>query len=61
MNKAGHQLPSRSRSHLIFIVILFLMSRIIFLYSPEGKFGDADQAVFGMMAQKTAALEDVPL
>ena len=61
MNKAGHQLPSRSRSHLIFIVILFLMSRIIFLYSPEGKFGDADQAVFGMMAQKIAALEEFPL
>lgn len=61
MNRAEQQLPSRSRGHLIFIVILFLMSRTIFLYSPAGRFGDADQAAFGMMAQKIAALEEFPL
>ena len=31
-----------------------------FFMTPAGRFGDADQAVFGMMAQKIAALEEYP-
>ena len=37
------------------------MTRILFLFTPAGQFGDADQAVFGMMAQKIAVLEEYPI
>ena len=47
--------------HFCIITTLFLITRILFLQTPTGRLGDADQAVFGMMAQKIAALEEFPL
>lgn len=38
-----------------------MITRVIFLFTPAGSLGDADQAVFGMMAQKIVALEEFPL
>lgn len=47
--------------HVIIIAVLFLMTRILFLFKPAGQLGDADQAVFGMMAQRIASLEEFPI
>ncbi len=48
------------KSHLIIITALFLITRILYLFTPAGSIGDADQAVFGMMAQKITAFEEFP-
>ena len=54
--------PSHSTVyHLILLAALFFLTRIFFLFSPAGQLGDADQAVFGMMAQKIAVLEEFPI
>ncbi len=50
-----------TRLHLFIIAVLFLVTRVFFLLTPAGQLGDADQAVFGMMAQKIAALEEFPI
>jgi len=50
-----------SRIHVLIITLLFLVTRILFLYTTAGRGGDADEAVFGMMAQKIAALDEFPL
>lgn len=55
------RLRSDSRLHILIITLLFLVTRILFLYTPAGRGGDADQAVFGMMAQRIAALDEFPL
>jgi len=47
--------------HVIIIAVLFLVTRVLFLYTPAGQLGDADQAIFGMMAQKIASLEEFPI
>lgn len=50
-----------SRFHIFTITLLFLTTRILFLFTPAGRLGDADQAVFGMMAQRIASLDEFPL
>jgi hypothetical protein len=52
---------SLSAVHLFVISFLFFLTRYIFLLTPAGQLGDADQAVMGMMAQKIASLEEFPL
>lgn len=47
--------------HLLIITALFFITRVIFLLTPAGRLGDADQAIFGMMAQKIASLEEFPI
>jgi hypothetical protein len=48
-------------THILMILIIFLTTRCLFLFTSAGRFGDADQAVFGMMAQQIAALEEFPI
>jgi 4-amino-4-deoxy-L-arabinose transferase-like glycosyltransferase len=52
---------SAQRTHLVLIGVLFLATRLLFVLSPAGRMGDADQAIFGMMAQKIAMLEEFPI
>ena len=40
---------------------LVFITRTIFIFSPAGLSGDADEAVFGLMAQKIKALEEFPI
>lgn len=47
--------------HVLIITVLFLMTRCLLLLTPAGQFGDADQAIIGMMAQKIASLDEFPL
>jgi 4-amino-4-deoxy-L-arabinose transferase-like glycosyltransferase len=47
--------------HMLLILAVFLVTRGLFLFTPAGRFGDADQAVFGMMAQQIAALKEFPI
>jgi hypothetical protein len=61
MARTKDRSSSHSGTHLLLIIILFLMSRTLFLQTPAGQLGDADQAVFGMMAEKIAALEEFPI
>jgi 4-amino-4-deoxy-L-arabinose transferase-like glycosyltransferase len=61
LNGLGKRLSFYPNIHLFIITVLFLMTRCLFLLTPAGRFGDADQAVFGMMAQKIASLEEYPI
>jgi hypothetical protein len=47
--------------HMLLIFVVFVVTRGLFLFTPAGRFGDADQAVFGMMAQQIAALKEFPI
>jgi hypothetical protein len=51
----------RSRIYISIIILLLLVSRFSFVLTPNGRFGDADQAVFGMMAQAIAHLKEYPI
>lgn len=61
LNSLEKRLSFYLNIHLFIITVLFLMTRCLFLLTPAGRFGDADQAVFGMMAQKIALLEEYPI
>jgi hypothetical protein len=47
--------------HLGIIICLTLITRLAYLCSPAGQIGDADEAVFGLMAIKIAAFEEFPI
>ncbi|MDD5673068.1 MAG: hypothetical protein PHC61_02805 [Chitinivibrionales bacterium] len=47
--------------HVGIIFVLALISRIWYLTTPFGRIGDADEAVFGLMAQNILALKDFPI
>ena len=54
-------LRHNTRFHILLIIFVVLTTRILYLLSPTGQIGDADEAVFGMMAQKIQALEEFPI
>jgi len=54
-------LRHNTRAHVLLIVIITLITRIFYLCSPSGLIGDADEAVFGMMAQGIEALKEFPI
>jgi hypothetical protein len=54
-------LSSHTIVHVLVISALFFFTRIIFLFTPAGRLGDADQAIMGMMAQQIASLSEFPL
>jgi hypothetical protein len=49
-----------TKNHLVCIFLLFVAARITYLLLPVGRAGDADEAVFGLMALKIAALKEFP-
>jgi hypothetical protein len=49
------------KNHLVCLILLFIAARITYLLLPAGQAGDADEAVFGLMALKIAALEEFPV
>jgi hypothetical protein len=61
----GQELKERGasgiRTHMLLIFTVFLVTRVLFLFTPAGRLGDADQAVFGMMAQQIATLKEFPI
>jgi len=54
-------LRHNTRAHVLLIVIITLVTRILYLCSPAGRIGDADEAVFGMMAQGIESLKEFPI
>ena len=52
---------NNTRFHVALILMLALATRMLFLITPSGSIGSADEAVFGMMAQKIQAFEAFPL
>jgi hypothetical protein len=50
-----------TRIHVGLIIALAVITRALYLNSPAGRIGYGDEAVFGMMAQKIAALKEFPL
>jgi len=54
-------LRNSERLHVLLIALATITTRILYLFSPAGQSGDADEAVFGMMAQEIAALRDFPI
>jgi len=47
--------------HIVLILSLVILSRFLYLLSPVGHNISADEAVFGLMAQKIEALEEFPI
>lgn len=47
--------------HMAGIASCALLTRILFLHSPAGRIGSADEAVFGLMALNILALKDFPI
>ncbi len=60
-NGLNRESADHSRVYVLAVLLLFVMTRTFFLLTPAGRFGDADQAVFGMMAQGIARLKEYPL
>jgi len=54
-------LRNNKKIHILLIALATITTRIIYLVSPAGQSGDADEAVFGMMAQQIAALREFPI
>ena len=54
-------LLNNERIRVLLIALATITTRIIYLVSPAGQLGDADEAVFGMMAQEIAALREFPI
>jgi hypothetical protein len=52
---------NRDTRAVILIGLSALVARCLYLASPYGFIGDADEAVFGLMAQRIGALEEFPL
>ncbi|MCX5884004.1 MAG: hypothetical protein NTU74_20070 [Deltaproteobacteria bacterium] len=50
-----------SRVYIFVIILLSIITRIFFLLTPAGRSGDADEAVFGMMAQAIVHLKEYPI
>jgi 4-amino-4-deoxy-L-arabinose transferase-like glycosyltransferase len=65
MSNGFHKMTALTKKEFVFhlwiIFILVILTRILFLFSPVGQSIDADEAIFGLMAQKIAALEDFPI
>ena len=47
--------------HLGIVIVCALITRIAYLYSPAGRIGDGDEAIFGLMAQQIASLAEFPI
>lgn len=47
--------------HILLISFLVCITRIAYLFSPSGQIGDADEAVFGLMALQIMRLEEFPI
>ena len=52
---------SKFKFHILIITGLVLVTRVGFFCSPAGRIGDADEAVFGMMAQAIGSMKEFPL
>ena len=50
-----------TRNHIAGIALLFIAARTVYLLLPAGRAGGADEAVFGLMALKIAALKEFPV
>jgi hypothetical protein len=46
---------------LLAVAALTLIARLLYLMTPVGRTGTADEAVFGMMAERIMALEEFPI
>lgn len=54
-------LRNNAKIHVLLIALAVLITRILYLCFPAGRIGDADEAVFGMMAQGIEALKEFPI
>jgi hypothetical protein len=61
INRLNEVLTHHPGVYIRIIISLFIITRIFFLLTPDGRFGDADQAVFGMMAQRITLLKEFPI
>lgn len=51
----------KTELHILLLSVFLLCTRLAYLDSPAGRIGDADEAVFGIMAQKIQAFEEFPI